>query len=123
MEPAGSLPYSQGPATGPYHEPHPRYCVTFRNKQFFHCEELLAPRPNPKLEDHHLSAVRDCFFNVLHLPYVFGGRLLLPQPENAQCRGDRDPLNINKCLVSYRCMFCEIIHSLLLIRAVTAQSV
>jgi len=26
----------------------------------FHGEELLAPRPTPKLEDHQLSAVRDC---------------------------------------------------------------
>jgi hypothetical protein len=27
-------------------------------------EELLAPRPNPKLENHTLSAVRDCIFNI-----------------------------------------------------------
>jgi hypothetical protein len=26
--------------------------------------ELLAPRPTPKLEDHPLSAVRDCLFNI-----------------------------------------------------------
>jgi hypothetical protein len=25
---------------------------------------LLAPRPTPKLEDHPLSAVRDCLFNI-----------------------------------------------------------
>ena len=30
----------------------------------FHGEELLAPRPTPKLEDHPLSAVRDCLFNL-----------------------------------------------------------
>ena len=28
-------------------------------------EELLAPLPNPKLEDHILSDGRDCLFNVL----------------------------------------------------------
>jgi len=40
-------------------------CVTFRNKQSFYAEELLAPRPTPKLEDHHsLTAVRDCLFNI-----------------------------------------------------------
>jgi hypothetical protein len=30
----------------------------------FYGEELLALRPTPKLEDHPLSAVRDCVFNV-----------------------------------------------------------
>jgi uncharacterized membrane protein len=30
----------------------------------FHWEELLSPRPTPNLEDHPLSAVRDCLFNV-----------------------------------------------------------
>ena len=30
----------------------------------FHGEALLAPRPTPKLEDHPLSAVRDCLFNL-----------------------------------------------------------
>ena len=30
----------------------------------FYGEELSAPRPNPKLEEHPLSAVRDCFFII-----------------------------------------------------------
>jgi hypothetical protein len=30
----------------------------------FYCEELLAPRPTPKLEDHPLSAVHDLLFNI-----------------------------------------------------------
>jgi hypothetical protein len=30
----------------------------------FHGEELLAPRPTPKLGDHPLSAVRDYLFNI-----------------------------------------------------------
>jgi hypothetical protein len=38
--------------------PVPRPCVTFHNKLSCYGEELLAPRPNPKLEDHPLSAVR-----------------------------------------------------------------
>jgi hypothetical protein len=38
--------------------------VNFRNKLIFYGEELLAPRPTPKLEDHPLSAVRDCLFNI-----------------------------------------------------------
>ena len=36
----------------------------------FYGEELLPPRPNPKLEDHPLSAVRDCLFNILKLPSI-----------------------------------------------------
>jgi len=35
----------------------------FRNICFYG-EELLAPRPTPKLEEHSLSAVRDCVLNV-----------------------------------------------------------
>jgi len=30
----------------------------------FNREELLAPRPTPKLEGHLLSTVRDCLFNI-----------------------------------------------------------
>jgi hypothetical protein len=36
----------------------------FCNKIIFYGEELLAPRPIPKLEDHPLSAVHDCLFNI-----------------------------------------------------------
>jgi hypothetical protein len=35
-----------------------------RNKLIFYGEELLAPRPTTKLEDHPLSVVRDCLFNL-----------------------------------------------------------
>jgi len=31
---------------------------------FFYGEELLAPRPTPKLEDHPLSAICDYLFNI-----------------------------------------------------------
>jgi hypothetical protein len=44
--------------------PCPRLLVNFRNKIIFYGEELLAPRPTPKLEGHPLSAVRDCLFNI-----------------------------------------------------------
>ena len=43
------------------------YCIILRiirNKICFYGEQLLAPRPTPKLEDHPLSAVRDCLFNI-----------------------------------------------------------
>ena len=48
MEPESSLPH----------------LWVFRNKISFHGEELLAPCPTPKLEDHPLSAIRDCLFNI-----------------------------------------------------------
>jgi len=41
---------------------------------FFYREVLLAPRPTPKLEDHPLSAVRDCLFNLFAATLLIGGR-------------------------------------------------
>jgi len=46
---------------------------------------LLAPRPSAKLEDHPLSDLRDCLFNI------FPAILRIWRPEDAQCVGDRDP--------------------------------
>jgi len=39
----------------------------------FYSEELLAPYPTPKLEDHPLSAVRDCLFNIFAVTLHIGG--------------------------------------------------
>ena len=70
MGPEGSLPHSQVPATCPYPVHQyinlgPRhYLFMFRNLICFYSEELLAPRPTPKLEYHSLSAVRYCLFNL-----------------------------------------------------------
>jgi hypothetical protein len=50
MEPESSSLYSQEPAK-----------ITWL---LFYGEESLAPRPTPKLEDHPLSAVRDCLFSI-----------------------------------------------------------
>ena len=48
--------------------------LIFRNLMCFYGEELLAPRPTPKLEDHPLSAVRDCLFNIFATTLHIGGR-------------------------------------------------
>jgi hypothetical protein len=56
----------------------------------FYGEELLTPRPNPKLEDHPLSAARD-FLIYSQLPSILEA-VPPTQPAEAQCRGDRDPL-------------------------------
>jgi hypothetical protein len=44
-----------------------------RNRIRFYSEELLAPRPTPKLEDHPLSAVCDCLFNIFVATFHIGG--------------------------------------------------
>jgi len=41
---------------------------------FFYDEELLAPRPTPKVEDHPLSAVRHCLFNIFAAALHIAGR-------------------------------------------------
>jgi len=46
----------------------------FRNMVRFYGEELLVPRPAPKLEDHPLSAVRNCLFNTFASTFHIGGR-------------------------------------------------
>ena len=70
MEPEGSLPHSQVPDTCPG----PRHVFMFRNKANFYDEEMSAPRPTPKLEDHLLSAVRDCLFNIFTTTLHIEGR-------------------------------------------------
>jgi hypothetical protein len=55
--------------------PAPRLSVsTFRNKICFYGEQLSASRPTPKLEDHSLSAVRHCLFNIFAATIHTGGR-------------------------------------------------
>ena len=47
-----------------------------RNKASFYGEDLLGPRQPPKLEDHPLSAVRDCLFNIFATTLHIGGRAM-----------------------------------------------
>jgi hypothetical protein len=53
MEPEGSLPVQVRGAL-----------KRFVKIKIFSCEGLLSSRPTPKLDDHPLSAVRDCLFNI-----------------------------------------------------------
>jgi hypothetical protein len=86
MEPEGSLLHSKEPATCPYPEPFPllklyqrispgpRLFIVFCNMVIFYGEELLAPRPTPKLEDHPLSASATAYTMYSQLPSISGGR-------------------------------------------------
>jgi hypothetical protein len=67
----------------------------FRNMAIFYGEELLTPHPTPKLEDHPLSSVRGCLFNVLAAILHIWRPFLHSQTEDAPCRGDRDSLYCN----------------------------
>jgi len=50
------------------------YMYYFRNQASFYSDELLSPRPTPKLEDNPFSAVRYCLFNVFAATLHIGGR-------------------------------------------------
>ena len=68
------------------------FCNWFVTWLSFYDEELLAPRPTPKLGYHSLSAVRDCLFNTFAAALYIRKPFLHPQPEDAPCRDDKDPL-------------------------------
>ena len=68
-DPSGGVFYLQIFCLQRKHLTH-EYFVTI----FFHGEELLEPHPTPKLEDHPLSAVHDCLFNLFTVTLHIRGR-------------------------------------------------
>ena len=46
----------------------------FLGTPLFDGELVLAPRPTPKLEEHPLSAVRNCLFNIFAATFHIGRR-------------------------------------------------
>ena len=50
------------------------YSLTVSQRAAFYGEELLAPRPTPKLDDRPSLAVRDCLFNIFAAILHIGGR-------------------------------------------------
>ena len=54
--------------------PGPTHMHPLHNKASFYGDELLAPRPTPKLEYHPLLAVLDCLFNIFPAALHIGGR-------------------------------------------------
>jgi hypothetical protein len=63
----------------------PGSCVTFRNKLVFYGEEFY---PISKLEDHPLSAVRDCSFNTFTATHHIWSLSSLP-PAQRPCRAGK----------------------------------
>jgi hypothetical protein len=64
--------------------------MTFVINLYFYGEGLLTPRPSPKLEDHPLSAVCSCLFNVFKANFRWKPSLYL-RPKDVPCCGDWDP--------------------------------
>jgi hypothetical protein len=52
----------------------PEAHVSVSQQGQFYGEELLAPRPTPRLEDQPLSIARDCLFNIFAATLHIGGR-------------------------------------------------
>jgi hypothetical protein len=88
MEPEVSFPHSQKPRLYRRINPVPRSLCMIH----FYGEELLAPRPISKLEDHRLSADRCCLFNIFAATLHIWRPFLHPQPEDTPQGVDRDPL-------------------------------
>ena len=113
MEPEGPLPHSQESATCPYPKPDQSstkstegsvqfqdFCELFVTWLSFYGEKLSAHRPTPNREEHLLSAVCDCLFNIFAATLRTWRPFLHPKTEDAPCRGDRAHLlqnDINYC--------------------------
>jgi hypothetical protein len=85
-------------------------CEYFVTKIRFYSEELLAPRPTPKLENHPLSAVRDCLFNIFGATLHIGGRfsILNPRTRHAVVTGTHFTLMIISRWVLHRVIPCQV---------------
>jgi len=55
-------------------------CWMIRNMVLFYGEELLTPRPNPKVKAHPLSAVRDYLFDIFAAALHIEGRSTIRNP-------------------------------------------
>jgi hypothetical protein len=59
----------------------PKTCMTFRNKLFLKGEKFLVARQTLTLEDHPVSAARDCLFKIfaaiLHIwrPFIASAKI------------------------------------------------
>ena len=72
-------------------------CIRFVTRPFFFLRRVVRTSPNPQLQDHSLSAVRYCLFNILATTLHIGGRsymrrleTLLESPKSKTMKCERD---------------------------------
>jgi hypothetical protein len=120
MEPESSLPYSQVPATCPYllrdtpprNTPPPRRsewgsslppdCFVSRGSTspcenfltWFFTGRVVSTSPNPQAGGPTLVGCPRLLIPFIRSYPPYRRTFLHPQPEDAPCRGDRDPLNM-----------------------------
>ena len=68
------------------------YMYPFRNKDNFYGEELLVPRPTPQAGGPPLFGRPRLLIQYIRSYLPYRRPFLHPQPEDAPCRGDREPL-------------------------------
>ena len=76
----------------------------FRNMIRFYGEELLAPRPTPKLEDHPLCAIRDYLFNIFAATLHTGGRSTIRNLRT--CRAVVTGTHLSRLAITQCRIFC-----------------
>jgi hypothetical protein len=86
MEPQSSLPYSQAPATKRKHLAY-EYFVTF----CFSRRGFVSASPNPQAGGPPLVGCPRLLIQFIRSYPPYRRPFLHPQPEDAPCRGDRDP--------------------------------
>jgi hypothetical protein len=69
--------------------PNPRLFVTFRNEHFFEARVCKPHAQPPSWKTTHCWLSSSAYSIYSQLPFISGGRLVLPQPEDAPCRGDK----------------------------------
>jgi hypothetical protein len=76
-----------------------RLYLVLRIKFIFYGEGFLAPHTTPKLEDHPLSFIRGCLFNIFTAALHSWRPFLHLQPEDAPC--------VKTCEVDRYCVFSD----------------
>ena len=86
--------------------PGPRQMYPFRNKASFYGEKLLAPRQPPSWR----TTPCQLLIQYIRSYPPYWRPFIHPQPEDAPCRGDRDPLSydVTRTVVHHVCMFISI---------------
>jgi len=68
-----------------------------RDDDSFNGEELLAHRSTPKLEEHTLSAVRDCLFHIFTATLHIGGSPSIKVRDTCVCYVTMTVLMVRSC--------------------------